>query len=140
MAWLVIILISFILIIYLVVKTSSTNQKEEFTILKPIRGPMVSYDDYATFNYIHHTNDLPYYDPTYDNMVNAINYEPIKSKAKKPRLGKENFNKDSFIVIRGNKVRRELVPSNYADDNHYRFGINDNIPMAPQGYNIYLPE
>ncbi|XWV25019.1 putative ORFan [Tupanvirus deep ocean] len=139
----IMLLIIIIFIIYWLTYSSSTtikNNPEFFTILKDIQSPLTSYDDYATFNFIHHTNDLPYYDPTYNNMVNLTKTNTKYPNAI-PKWNGENFSKDSFIRVCGNKVRRELVPSNYSDQAYANADftnstINENI--APQAVNFYF--
>ena len=69
-----------------------------------------------------------------------------KSKRNKkiPSWNKENFSNDSFIEVQGNLVRRELVPSNYAEK---KFSFLDGKTKilstldqhnAPQPYNYYF--
>jgi len=120
-------LIFVFLIIYFIIKRynrSIDQSVEKFTALSGIQQPLTTYDDYGTFNFLLHINDLPYYDSTYEDMSDdyrdydkngqskqpEVLYERSRSKMSK----NENFNKDSFINFRGVKVRRELIPANYS--------------------------
>ncbi|XWV26273.1 putative orfan [Tupanvirus soda lake] len=139
----IILLVIIIFAIYWLTQSSSTiikNNPEFFTILKGIQNPLTSYDDYGTFDFIHHTNDLPYYDPTYNNMIN-LTKTYTKYPNKMPKWSGENFSKDGFIRVCGSKVRKELVPSNYSDQSyagaHFTNNINDE-KIAPQAYNFYF--
>src|SRR5205823_3078234 len=60
--YIVITIIIFIIIFYLI-----TTTKENFTSLVDL-NPLTTYDDYGTFNFILQTDDLPYWNPTYEDM------------------------------------------------------------------------
>lgn len=126
-------LLLIILIISLSYFVSSSN--ENFTKLTGF-NPLVSYDDYGTFNGIMHTNDivsfkrpnlsmregsvLPYYDPTYNNMTCIINDYQESDDYLNNIEARENINFDSFISNDGlHKVRRNLVPKNYTEHTHH---------------------
>lgn len=95
--------------------TSIKNDIEQFTTLNGL-NPLTTYDDYGTFNFLLHTNDLPYYDPTYAKMGCCFKtYDG--STVKKPCFSrKEVYDEDSFINYNDDNLRREVLGSNYADD------------------------
>lgn len=80
------------------------------------------------------------YDPTYNNVIKSIKkYKKIPLI--KTKLSNEKFSKDSFIKVCGDKIRRELVPSNYADQSYAGIDftiIKNDIIMAPQASNYYF--
>jgi len=101
------------------------NQKvERFTSLNGL-NPLTTYDDYGTFNFILQTDDLPYYDPTYEKM--GCCYKTFhKQPAPKGPLCQSlirDYDKDSFIDFDQDKVRRELVGANYSDHLDYGSSI-----------------
>lgn len=129
----IILLIIIVIVVYFLVKTNQKSIRTDFfTLLRSIEKPLTSYDDYGTFNFIHHTNDLPYYDPIYDDMfyLTKTNYKP---ETKLP-LSDSIISSDSFINVRGDLVRRKLIPFNYTD---YGGTPNNNKRIAPQGVNYY---
>jgi hypothetical protein len=159
-----ILLVVLVIIIYLIATSnkysSLTDQTtESFTALRGIESPLTTYDDYGTFNFILQTDDLPYYDPTYDDMGCAYK-DYVKVKGQGEKCGNimdlsardENFNHDSFIDFGGRKVRRELVPANYNkewqyadadfDRNQLHLAIKKDRPQAsavpPQPHNVYF--
>ncbi len=100
------------------------SQMEQFTALSGFE-PLTSYDDYGTFNFILHINDLPYYDAKGFGSIfcGKPDYVPTKTKLRgsvNPTAPNSDlkvdfdFDSDSFINYQGFKVRRELIPSNYA--------------------------
>lgn len=122
------------------------NIYQPFTALNGMEKPLVTYDDYGTFNYLMHFDDLPYHDSTYDNMSCAWrSYDPHKYDTKyTPNTFTRNEITDSFIEFdgcsrqncriiaqgneRGDKVRRSLVPSNYVADQNYSLSNFDEHP------------
>lgn len=137
------------------------SRNENFTALGPIGQPLVTYDDYGTFNFIFHTDDLPYYDHEYDDLeYNYKDFDTVDLNTNSKKCGSfnciltknENFNKDSFIDYQGNKVRRELVPMNYFMNDQYadadfernqlHLAIKKDRPrqsaQPPQPYNVYF--
>lgn len=155
-----VILLIVLAVTWLVIKynnQSVTKSIEDFTALSGIQLPLVTYDDYGTFNFLLQIDDFPYYDPTYENMGDDYrDYEPEKPKpcgVSTSKLSKdEDFNKDSFINYRNLKVRRELIPSNYYKDNTHadadfdrnqlHLAIRKDRPREsaypPQPHNIYF--
>ena len=127
----VILLVIIVLIIYWLANNNNaniTNNPEYFTILKEIQGQVNPAKN--------------------DPMINS-NENNAKYSAKKIDLNRENFASDSFVTVQGNKVRRELVPSNYADYTYAdaNFTLNQDsslktktIPkkFTPQAWNIYF--
>lgn len=137
------------------------KQTENFTSLIGL-NPLTTYDDYGTFNFILHTNDLPYYDKGFAGMfcptayrAKALTRFSGKSdyvpKIRKPNINANiDFDADSFIGYEGFKVRRDLVPSNYTIGNDYGnadlsqrdFSILIDRPMAsinpPEPRNYYF--
>jgi hypothetical protein len=129
---------------------------ENFTAISGMEGPLTTYDDYGTFNFLFHTDDLPYYDPTYFNLLCSYrDYVPDNGRKCGSLTGKQNvdedFNSDSFIDFEGWKVRRELIPSNYSnknyadadfDRNQLHLAIKKDRPQAsaypPQPHNVYF--
>jgi len=88
---------------------------EHYTALVGL-NPLTTYDDYGTFNGILQMDDFPYWDPTYENMGCSVKTysDPHGEYFKKCGIqGPENVDLDSFINFDGDKVRRELIPSNY---------------------------
>ena len=154
-------LLIIILVVWILIKYNNTSIKESienFTAISGIEQPLTTYDDYGTFNFLLQTDDLPYYDPTYENLGDDYrDYDPDGQKKtcglSTSKLSKnENFNKDSFIDYHGLKVRRELVPSNYNKNNMYadadfdrnqlHLCVRKNRPREsaypPQPHNIYF--
>ena len=146
-----------ILIGILIIRNNKRIEKEieKFTALRGISSPLTTYDDYGTFNFLLSTNDLPYYDPTYEDLqMTAKDYNP-KGQKRTCKLNAqrvtEDFCKDSFIDFEGFKVRRELVPENYSkhaymdanfDKNQLHLVIKKDRPRLssnpPQPVNIYF--
>jgi hypothetical protein len=113
-----IILICAILVgIIIVYRYYSTDKTEKFTALSGF-NPLTSYDDYGNFNFIFHEDDLPYYD---------VGFKRIMCTGNAPYT---DFDKDSFIDYQGFKVRRELVPSNYTDDDQLSNADFDKNPIG----------
>lgn len=126
----VILLIIIIAIIFSICKYNSEQkiQIEKFTAFSGL-NPLTSYDDYGTFNFILHTDDMPYYDKGYGSIFCG---KPDYVPPCKPKLrGSVNptadhsdlkvnfdFDSDSFISYQGFKVRRNLIPSNYNDSDY----------------------
>lgn len=113
--YIIIILCGIILVIGLLISRSNLNinkQIENFTALSGF-NPLTNYDDYGTFNFIFHTDDMPYYDPGFaDIFCGTPDYVP--GPMLKPKFDFNlGFDKDSFIDYQGFKVRRDLVPSDY---------------------------
>lgn len=85
-----------------------------------------------------------YHNVSSKNLVEPIhNNQNLKKtkKKKKYQSYKENFNKDDFIDVNGNRVRKVLVPSNYSDTFYASIDdINNYTKIVPQGYNIYINE
>lgn len=122
------------------------KQAEKFTALVGL-NPLTTYDDYGTFNFLLHTDDLPYYDKGFAGMFcGKPDYVP---EIRKPDINTNiDFDTDSFISYEGFKVRRELVPSNYVDGSKYgNIDLNENdriiiknrpkasiLPPAPHNY------
>ena len=95
-----------------------TKQIENFTTLSGF-NPLTNYDDYGTFNFIFHENDLPYFDPGFASIFCG---EPdyVPGPPRKPKFTFDlGFDQDSFIDYQGFKVRRELVPSDYTKGMEY---------------------
>lgn len=157
-------LILIVFVFVIVILFIKCKSKENFTALSGL-NPLTSYDDYGTFNFILHTDDMPYYDKGFASIF-CGKPDYVKEKPKpggsvnpaadwpewdttdlKPYF---NFDSDSFIDYIGYKVRRDLVPSNYAD--HMLYGradfktdqilINKMRPkeslVAPQPHNYYF--
>lgn len=131
--YILILLIIIFIVLYFLIKTQTIlNYKEEFTTIVGTSDPLVTYDDYGTFNFIHHFNDLPYYDPTYniisDYTKNRMNQH---NKKKEIKLKSEHFDDDSFFELCGCKIRKKLIPSNYAEtkNSHFiKYVSHDNLP------------
>lgn len=133
--FLVILLVIIILIIYWLANNNNniTNNSDYFTILKKIQGQIA-----------------PTNNPKINNIMIDSNENNVKFPAKKFSQNYENFTSDSFITVGGNQVRKELVPSNYANDVYAnangnfildQYGLKENTPtkkFAPQAWNIYL--
>src|SRR5579862_2875114 len=104
----IIILVSVLcIIIYFVIYTT---KKENFTSLVGPSKPLTTYDDYGTFNFIFHMDDLPYYNPTYEDLGDDFkNYSDGAKNFKYGGIFEKIIPKDSFINYDGKKVRRELV-------------------------------
>ena len=100
------------------------DNTEKFTTLVGL-NPMTTYDDYGTFNFLFHTDDLPYYNPKYENLGCSVRTYPntpeyIAENAKTPGKFRQSvIPRGSFIDFQGDKVRRELVPENYSRDLDY---------------------
>jgi hypothetical protein len=77
------------------------RSKENFTALNSITSELTTYDDYGTFNNILQTDDLPYYDPTYMNMM-------CKFQRKVPN--------DEYIPYDNDIMKRNMIPANYSND------------------------
>src|SRR5687767_7679485 len=77
------------------------NNKETFTALVDL-NPLTTYDDYGTFNFLFHTDDFPYYDPTYENLGCSVRTYPdtptyIAENAKEPGAFKQSvIPRDTF--------------------------------------------
>jgi hypothetical protein len=116
-----------------------SDNPEYFTMTENIANPMTGHDNYKIWNSISHSNISPNYNSTHNNMV-KLKYI-IKPPKKRINWHKENFDKDNFIEVQGNKVRRELVPSNYVDINYAspNFIESDmSEHIAPQAFNFYF--
>jgi len=101
-----IILIIVIIIITIFVHDTikeTEHQIEAFTVANNMQGPLLNYDDYGTFNFLFHTDDLPYYDPTYEWMgCDFTNWD--------------GADPNEYIKYDGDhKLRRRLIGSNYVD-------------------------
>jgi hypothetical protein len=94
--------------------TNVTSQIEQFTANVGL-NPLTSYDDYGTFNFIFHTDDLPYYDKGFASLFcGKPDYVP--GKPLQPHWDVDfHWDRDSFIDYEGFKVRRELIPANYSN-------------------------
>lgn len=104
------------------------RNKESFTILSPIEKPLVSYDDFGTFNFIHHFDDFPYYDSRYFDML------------------------DIYRKYESTLPKKDAIPSNYyKDPEHTDSPYDKNFPdiierknrtkvalRPPQPYNIFF--
>jgi hypothetical protein len=160
----IILLILFVVVLWLCTR-STKDMMENFTMLKSIAGlfggSMVTYDDYGTFDFMLHTDDLPFYDPTYNDLSCAYrDFNTVDKSTNAKKCGSanciltrnENFNKDSFLDYGGVKVRRELVPRNYTENTFYadadfernqlHLAIKKDRPQQsaapPQPHNIYF--
>lgn len=130
----IVLLLIIVIIFYFIIKSNQKiNQMDFFTLLRSIEKPLTTYDDYGTFNFIHHINDLPYYDSTYDDMIylTKTTCKPKLTDASDPN---SLIPTDSFVNVRGNLVRRKLIPFNYTAYG----GTTNNERMAPQGFNYFL--
>ena len=130
--FIVILLVIIAIALYLLARNQNIeSSKENFTVVVGTSNPMVTYDDYGTFNFILHTDDLPYHDPTYD-ILSDYTKNRLDKKTKNRRPGwTEDFDTDSFFELCGYKIRRELIPSNYAENDgvhFHKFVIHSNIP------------
>jgi hypothetical protein len=111
----IIIILIILIVIVLLVNYSNfciATQVEQFTALSGF-NPLTSYDDYGTFNFILHTDDMPYYDKGFATLFcgkpDYVPGEPLQ-----PHWDVDfHWDRDSFIDYEGYKVRRELIPSNY---------------------------
>ena len=125
------------LIYWLTTKTSATikNNVEYFNMLKGIdflsnewntESEIISDNNTFKSNKTLQSNNIP----------KPKKYRKVKS------WNKENFYKDNFINVQGNMVRRELVPSNYANTKFasaYDYGLFlQNNRIAPQPNNYYF--
>lgn len=127
------ILIIIIIIIFYWLKKHNNNlidkKSEYFTILKKIQNP-----------------DIPHKIQSKNETARQNIKSNIKSKKKigkmsnKKSWNNDNFSNDEFISVCGSKVRKQLVPSNYADKiySNVDFIENDIIIDAPQAYNMYI--
>lgn len=115
-------------LLYLIIFWHNQQIKKEidnFTILTNIEGPLTTYDDYGTFNFILQTDDLPYYDPTYHEMTNKLDQcdktcEHNKIFCKKCQQTRDIIPTNRFFCTEDNEpIRKELVPANYTDGMHY---------------------
>jgi hypothetical protein len=130
----IILLFVIIFIIYWLTSASAqviNDNPEYFTIFNKIQNPKpISYDD----GIISHDDGIISHD---DLTIKNLSHNDTK----KFNWNKENFALDSFINVQGNKVRRELVSSNYADhiyaDANFTLDQCDTI-TAPQAHNIYF--
>jgi len=115
-----IIFIVICIILFFLVK----DNKEKFTALVDL-NPLTTYDDYGTFNFLFHTDDFPYYDPTYENLGCSVRTYPdtpayIAENAKDAGKFRQSVvPRGTFIDFQGDKVRRELVPENYSKNMDY---------------------
>lgn len=120
-AILILVIIAFI--IYWITTNTNTieKNKEYFTMLMGFQKPLTTYDDFGTFNFLLHTNDLPYYDPTYDRMSDIMIHKD-RSKRIKNNIGEVPFNysKDRYAQIESNNI------------------MDDHTRIAPQAYNFYF--
>jgi hypothetical protein len=155
----IILLIFLIIVIYLITAGSISQYektREKFVALSGIESPLTTYDGYGTFNFLFNFDDLPYYDPTFENLEYELkDYDP---KGQEKPCGSINdgqpvnvdYDHDSFIEYDNHKVRRELVPSNYtkynyaapADFGRMHFIVKKDRPQAsayaPEPYNYYF--
>lgn len=107
------------------------NKIEHFTALVGIESPLTTYDDYGPSGLIYDMDDVKL--PCYKFINDAI----FPTKRITNNL---DFDADSFFYYQNNPVRRELVPSNYADSGTLR-NVNDrlnNETDAPQPSNFYF--
>lgn len=146
-----------VIVILIIVFLLITKSKEPFTALGPIQGTLTSYDDYGTFNFIHHFNDFPWYDSTYSDMGCSMKNDSIGLSWKCCDNNKIQCNKDglrSYIKYDGDTLRRKMIPSNYSDHPEYADAdftknmlhilVRPDRPKTasspPQPYNIYYGE
>lgn len=135
--YIMILLIIVFTVLYLLVKNQNIEQyREDFTAIVGTSNPLVTYDDYGTFNFIHHFDDLPYYDPTY-NIMSDYTKNRLDSTQKNidKKLESEDFDSDSFFELCGYKIRKELIPSNYAETKNAHFtkyATHVNLPEHPK--------
>jgi len=141
------------IILYFIIVTK--KNKENFTALVGL-NPLTTYDDYGTFNFLFHTDDFPYYDPTYENLgCNVRTYPNTAQYREKNFKQSGQFDQiivpeNTFINFEGDKVRRELVPENYSQNMDYgsakfktnQMYINKKNPRwsmyAPEPFNTYI--
>uniref|UniRef100_A0A6C0LT06 Uncharacterized protein n=1 Tax=viral metagenome TaxID=1070528 RepID=A0A6C0LT06_9ZZZZ len=158
---LLIIIIFMIIIIYKCYNNKIHSNVEKFTALSGIEVPLTTYDDYGTFNFLFNLDDFPKFDHTYDQMAGWFtNWDPHKFAEQPKKCGsrnnlqsKDEIFKDSFIKFDGDhKLRRELVPANYINNNNFadadfdrnqlHLAVKKDRPRAsahsPQPYNIYF--
>ena len=153
--YLIFIILIIVFILYL--EYYNKNITENFVALSGIESSLTTYDSYGTFNFLFNTNDLPYYDPTYDNLGCDFREPAPKSKTSCGSVlmtagSVEDFSRDTFIEYEGQKVRRNLVPANYSEEqsfadakfdrNQLHLAIKKDRPRAsaqpPQPHNIYF--
>ena len=143
-----IVLILIVLLILILFKR--INNIQPFTFIRGIRQPLVSYDDYSTFDFKNHLNDLPNYDPTYHNLGCTIKHTDVDNVEWKCG-GNNKYGLNSYIDFEGNLIRRKMIPSNYADHPEYTIAdwttnsmhiiVKPDRPKEstkpPQPYNIF---
>lgn len=153
-----ILLLILVIIAIVYIRYHNNTISENFVALSGISSPLTTYDSYGTFNFLFNTNDLPFYDQTYDDMgCNFKEPAPISKTACGTSHGSNlpiinDFNRDTFIEYDGQKIRRDLIPANYSIDQSYadaKFDRNQlhlvvkkDRPRAsaqpPQPHNIYF--
>ena len=122
-----VIIIIAVLIVYYFIERNNKKIMEKFTTLIGIEDPRTTFDDYGTFNGIYHFDDLPYYDPTYENMLqkyedecNSIKYWKDPGSIHLIRENNDDYSKDSFVCDAAKwKIRRSLIPANYSNHPEY---------------------
>lgn len=152
-----IVLVICIIAVLFYVKYHNMSVKEKFVALTGIESQLTTYDSYGTFNFLFNTNDLPYYDPTYDNLGCEFREKaPVSlttcGTGHGTTLPYDDFNTDSFIEYEAQKVRRNMVPYNYwieqsfadakFDRNQLHLAIKKDRPRAsavpPKPQNYYF--
>lgn len=71
------IILFLVLVIWLCVSISDksnllNSESEKFVTIMDIKSPLTTYDDDCTSNTKFHLNDLPRFDPTYDNLGKSL--------------------------------------------------------------------
>jgi hypothetical protein len=151
----IVVLLLSLLIGYFVI----SGNNESFTAISGTQKQMVTYDDYGTFNFLHHFNDMgENYDPTYHNISchtkikDTLNTNKQIPKINYPYPVDEDFLTDGFIEYDGQKVRRSLIPGNYTDHSEFadadfdrnqlhlavRINRSKNSDIAPWPHNVYF--
>lgn len=127
-------LVLFVLLIYWLINYNHNMvyNSEYFSILKRIQNHTDNnISDKSHYHHHHHHSQWAH--PT---------YKKNKSKYVKKKIEqKDIINKDSFIEFHGNKIRKELVPSNYINYiymNAISASAEKSIINVPQAYNYYF--
>ena len=134
-----------ILIIFALYVLLQKKNIEKFTALTGMQSPLTTYDDYGTFNFMFHFNDLPYDTTKKPSKIEEYLYKSESDLIKpEPINNNLDFDHDNFIRVGNNTVRRKLVPHNYSNPAYANFTkqsdqlITRSPIQAPKPQNYYF--
>lgn len=96
-----------VIVLILIIMTRFTIEK--FTVLKNTSDKLVTYGDYANFNFLFNLNDLQHYDNTYFEMLDTYNhFDKYNIPNKKYEIDNNNNNNNN----KGIKIRNAPIAYN----------------------------